>query len=56
MIGYDETKAFQQLNNIYDTLLEIFAIAQSAEITTYEASRHLAQERINKAKSLKTKE
>ena len=56
MIGYDETKAFQQLNNIYDTLLEIFAIAKSAEITTYEASRHLAQERINKAKSLKTKE
>jgi leucine dehydrogenase len=56
MIGYDETKAFQQLNNIYDTLLEIFAIAHQAEITTYEASRHLAQERISKAKSLKTKE
>lgn len=56
MIGYDETKAFQQLNNIYDTLLEIFAIAQSAEITTYEASRRLAEERIAKAKSLKTKE
>ena len=56
MIGYDETKAFQQLNNIYDTLLEIFAIAQSAEITTYEASQRLAEERIAKARSLKTKE
>jgi len=55
MIGYDETKAFQQLNNIYDTLSEIFAIARSAEITTYEASRRLAEERIAKAKSLKTK-
>jgi leucine dehydrogenase len=55
MIGYDETKAFQQLNNIYETLLEIFAIAQKAEITTYEASRLLAEERIAKAKSLKTK-
>ncbi|MBW4663222.1 MAG: tryptophan dehydrogenase ScyB [Chroococcus sp. CMT-3BRIN-NPC107] len=56
MIGYDETKAFQQLNNIYDTLSEIFASAQKAEITTYEASRRIAQERIAKAKSLKTKE
>lgn len=56
MIGYDETKAFQQLNNIYDTLLEIFAIAKSAEITTYEASQRLAEERIAKARSLKTKE
>ncbi|WP_009631720.1 tryptophan dehydrogenase ScyB [Synechocystis sp. PCC 7509] len=56
MIGYDETKAFQQLNNIYDTLSEIFAIAHHAEITTYEASRRLAQERIAKAKSLKTQE
>ncbi len=55
MIGYDETKAFQQLNNIYDTLLEIFAIAQKAEITTYEASRLLAEERISKAKNLKNK-
>jgi leucine dehydrogenase len=51
MIGYDEQKAFQQVNNIYDTLLEIFTISQQQQITTNEASKQLAEARIRKAKS-----
>lgn len=53
MIGYDEERAFQQLNNIHDTLLEIFSRAQKQEITTHEASKRLAEDRILKAKHLK---
>lgn len=50
MIGYDETKVFKELNNIYDTLLRIFEIAKRDGITTDEASKHLAKERILRAK------
>jgi leucine dehydrogenase len=50
MIGYNEDKAFQQVNNIYDTLLAIFDIAQQQSITTNDASERLADERILKAK------
>lgn len=51
MIGYDEEKAFRQLNNIYDTLLEIFDISQKQQITTNEASKQLVEMRIKKGKS-----
>ncbi len=54
MIGYDEEKAFKQVNNIYDTLLEIFALAKSQEITTNDAAKQLAEDRIKKARLLKT--
>lgn len=54
MIGYDEVKAFKQLNNIYETLTEIFGIAQEQEMTTFAASQRLAEERIKRAKNLKT--
>ena len=50
MVGYDQEKAFRQLNNIYDTLLEIFNIAQEQDITTDEAARNLAEKRIEKAR------
>ncbi|MBW4569216.1 MAG: tryptophan dehydrogenase ScyB [Tolypothrix carrinoi HA7290-LM1] len=56
MIGYNEEKAFQQLHNIYDTLLEIFARAKQQEITTNEASKQLAEERISNARKIKNKE
>lgn len=56
MIGYEEEKAFKQLNGIYDTLLEIFNIAEQRDITTYEAAQKLAEERIRKARLLATKE
>ncbi|ARV62692.1 leucine dehydrogenase [Nostocales cyanobacterium HT-58-2] len=54
MIGYNEEKAFKQVNNIYDTLLEIFDKAQKQGITTNDASKQLAEERILKARHLKT--
>jgi leucine dehydrogenase len=50
MVGYEEEKALKQLNNIYDTLLKIFDLAQEQAITTYEASQKLAHDRINNAK------
>jgi leucine dehydrogenase len=46
MIGYNEEKAFQQVNNIYDTLLEIFSRAKQHQITTNEAAKQLAEDRI----------
>ncbi|MCG6133457.1 MAG: tryptophan dehydrogenase ScyB [Nostoc sp. LLA-1] len=54
MIGYDEEKAFQQVNNIYDTLLAIFDIAKQQQITTNEASKRLAEARIMNARKIKT--
>jgi leucine dehydrogenase len=54
MIGYDEERAFQQVRNIYDTLLEIFDRAQKQDITTNDASKQLAEDRIRKARHLKT--
>ncbi|MBH8554128.1 tryptophan dehydrogenase ScyB [Nostocaceae cyanobacterium CENA357] len=55
MIGYDEAKAFQQVHNIYDTLLAIFDIAKQQEITTNDAARQLAEDRIQSGKRSKTK-
>lgn len=53
MIGYDEDRAFQQVRNIYDTLLEIFDRAQKQDITTNDASKQLADDRINRARHIK---
>lgn len=55
MIGYNEEKAFKQLNNIYDTLLEIFDIFQKQQITTNEASKQLGEARIKKGENQKTR-
>ncbi|MBD2447469.1 tryptophan dehydrogenase ScyB [Nostoc sp. FACHB-152] len=56
MIGYDEDKAFKQVNNIYETLLKIFGMAQQQQITTNDASKRLADERILKARTRKTQQ
>ncbi|OUL24947.1 tryptophan dehydrogenase ScyB [Nostoc sp. 106C] len=56
MIGYNEEKAFKQVHNIYDTLLAIFEIANQQGITTNDAAKRLAEERIISAKARKTKE
>ena len=50
MIGYEERKAFRQLNGIYDTLLEIFNLAEQQNINNFEAAQKLAEERIRKAR------
>ncbi len=56
MIGYNEEKAFQQVENIYETLLEIFARAQEQGITTNAAAMQLAEDRIKNARILKNKQ
>ncbi|MFH7026801.1 MAG: tryptophan dehydrogenase ScyB [Heteroscytonema crispum UTEX LB 1556] len=53
MIGYNEEKAFQQVHNIYDTLLEIFDIAKQQQIPTNDAAKQLAEARIDKARKIK---
>jgi leucine dehydrogenase len=53
MVGYNEERAFKQVENIYDTLLEIFERAQKQGISTNDASKQLAEDRINKARHLK---
>ncbi|BAZ48430.1 Glu/Leu/Phe/Val dehydrogenase [Nostoc sp. NIES-4103] len=55
MIGYDEEKAFKQVHNIYDTLLAIFNIAKQQEITTNDAAKRLAEDRIRNAKKSNSK-
>ncbi len=56
MIGYNEEKAFKQLHNIYDTLLEIFEIAQTQQTTTNDAAKQLAEQRIMMARHLKNQQ
>ncbi len=53
MLGSDEAQTLKQLNNIYDTLMEIFIKAKEEEITTHEASKRLAEERIMRAREIK---
>ncbi len=55
MIGYDEAKAFQQVHKIYDTLLAIFEIAKKQEITTNDAAKQLAEDRIQSGKRSQAK-
>ncbi|MEB3278719.1 MAG: tryptophan dehydrogenase ScyB [Lyngbya sp.] len=56
LIGYNEKKAIGHVHSIYDTLLELFNKAKTAEITTHEASKQLAEERIAKAQSAQMEE
>lgn len=53
LIGYEPKQALKQLNGIYDTLLEIFSRADREKITTQEAAKYLAEDRIQKAKTMK---
>ena len=53
MVGADDQHTLQQLQNIYDSLISIFIKAKEDEITTHEASKRLAEERIRKAKKVK---
>ncbi|WP_013322485.1 tryptophan dehydrogenase ScyB [Gloeothece verrucosa] len=55
MIGYEEEKAFTHLNSIYNTLLQIFSLAKSQEITPYEAAQKIAENRIMNAQPLGVK-
>jgi leucine dehydrogenase len=52
-IGYDQERVLKQVNGIYHTLLEIFIKAKQQKITTQQAAKQLAEERIVKAKNAK---
>lgn len=52
MIGSNEEKTLKQLNNIYNTLIDIFEISKEKKINTHEAAKDLAEQRIMKAKNL----
>ncbi|OWY67332.1 leucine dehydrogenase [cyanobacterium TDX16] len=48
----DEASYLKQIHSIYDTLLEIFTKSKVENITTQDASKRLAEERILKARKL----
>lgn len=48
----DEATYLKQIYGIYDTLLEIFTKSKAENITTYDASKRLAEERILRAREL----
>lgn len=49
----EEPQYLKQIHSIYDTLLEIFQKSKEENITTQDASKRLAEERIMRAKNLK---
>lgn len=51
LIGYDREAALEKSRNIFDSLLEIYSIAEQQGITTIKASNHLAEKRLAKAKN-----
>ena len=50
MMGVDENTSLTRVRKIADTLVELFQMAQQYGLTTLEASKRLAQERILKSK------
>ncbi|HSR67040.1 MAG TPA: Glu/Leu/Phe/Val dehydrogenase dimerization domain-containing protein [Acidobacteriota bacterium] len=50
MKGYDEEAALDQADGIYDSLLSIFHVSKERDIPPHEASNHVAEERMQKAR------
>jgi leucine dehydrogenase len=50
LTGYNQERVMQKVAKIYDTVLDIFAIAKREQLTTHLAASHLAEERIAKMK------
>lgn len=48
---YDQAEALRRTENIYDTTMSIFKVADQKNITTHQAALHLAQERVDKKKA-----
>jgi leucine dehydrogenase len=44
--GWSSARAFRKADEIYDTILKVFAIATSQKLPTYLAADHLAEQRI----------
>lgn len=50
IVGYDKAEAMRRTENIYNTTLEIFALAETQGITTHQAAMAIAQKRIDDRK------
>jgi leucine dehydrogenase len=48
--GWDAQRALDKADDIYDTILKVFDIAESKHIPTYEAADRLAEQRLAEAK------
>ena len=51
LLGWERDFTFSKVDNIYDTILRIYDIAERERIPTYQAADRLAEERIEQAKS-----
>lgn len=50
VVGWDAQRALDKADDIYDTILKVFDIAESKTIPTYEAADRLAEQRLAEAK------
>ena len=50
VVGWDEQRALDKAEDIYDTILKVFDIAEAKHIPTYEAADRLAELRLEEAK------
>jgi leucine dehydrogenase len=50
IVGYDSAEAMRRTENIYNTTLEIFSVAETQGITTQQAAMAIAQKRIDDRK------
>jgi len=46
IVGYDSAEAMRRTENIYNTTLDIFTLAESKGLTTYQAALAIAEKRI----------
>jgi len=50
VVGWDAQRALDKADDIYDTILKVFDIAEANRIPTYEAADRLAEQRLAEAK------
>lgn len=50
IVGYDKAEAMRRTENIYNTTLEIFSLADAKNLTTYQAALAMAEKRIEDRK------
>ena len=50
VVGWDAQRALDKADDIYDTILKVFDIAEANKIPTYEAADRLAEQRLAEAK------
>jgi leucine dehydrogenase len=49
IVGWDAQHALDKADDIYDTILKVFDIAEAKKIPTYEAADRLAEQRLAEA-------